>query len=373
MSDDLAKGPSSEQSVARPTLAEVARRAGVDKSTVSRALRDDSAISAETRARVQQVAAYLHYVPNANARRLSNAQTNVLAFASRAFRRNDDSDQFLMELLAVITREAVAAHFDVLLCCPEEDENDLQMYERILGGHHADGIILMDLRRNDPRLDYLCARGYPHVLFGRSDVDIRRARRYPYPWVEVDNRFGVRAGMEHLLALGHTRIAFVGGDFAEYFCVFDRHTGYHEALQSAHIANDPELFLPGPVTEAEGYRLAQHLLGHHQPPTAIFAFGDVMAAGVMRAAHEAGRVVGRDLAVVGFDGLGLGRFLTPSLTTLRQPLQEVGRSLVQLLIAQIQGNTMSDAHVLLCPELEIRASTGGVWKPSDSLSSPTPR
>lgn len=349
-----------QQPVARPTISEVARAAGVDKSTVSRALRDDGAIGRETRERIRQVADLLHYVPNASARRLTNAKTDVLAFPSRVFHQNTGADPFQLELLAVITHEAASYGFDVLLSRPDEDADDASItaFGRIMGGHHADGLIVMGLRPADPRLDYLCARGYPHVLFGRSDEDLRRAQRYPYPWVEVDNRAGARTGMEHLIALGHTRIAFLGGG-DDYLCGIDRHAGYRDALTAVHLPFDPQMCLPGEVSEAEGYRLARQALNLPDPPTALFAFSDSVAFGAMRAVRDAGGAVGRRFAVIGFDGLGLGDYLTPPLTTLRQPMAAIGRHLVQHLIGRVRGEPLAEPHLLLQPELIVRASTVG--------------
>lgn len=344
--------------VTRPTIDQVARAAGVDKSTVSRALRDDLVIGRETRERVRHVADQLHYVPNASARRLSNAKTDVLAYTSSMFRGGGGPDPFQMDLLAEVTREAAQFGFDLLLCHPEADETSLSGLGRIMGGRHADGVILMELRPNDPRLDYLRARGYPHVLFGRSDVDLQRARDYPYPWVEVDNRAGARAGMEHLIGLGHRRIAFLGGGQV-YTCDLDRQAGYRDALQAAGIAFDPRLFLPGEIAEAAGYRLTRRVLDLPTPPTAIFAFSDLIAFGAMRAARDAGREVGRSFAVLGFDGLGLGAYLTPPLTTLRQPMAMIGRQLVRQLIGLVRGEPLAEAHLLLQPELVARASTLG--------------
>ena len=348
----------STQPIVRITLSDVARAAGVDKSTASRALRDDASIGVETRLRIQQIAEQLHYVPNANAQRLSNARTNVIAFSSNVFRHGSEPDPFQLELLAVITREAAKQGFDVLLCRPEADPDNHQTFARILGGHHADGLILMDLRPADPRLDFLCARGFPHVLFGRSAEDMRRAQRYPFPWVEVDNRNGTKVGMAHLVGLGHSRIAFIGGD-QTYICDLDRHAGYRDGLATAKLAFDPDIFLPGEVAEETGYTLTRQVLDLANPPTAIFACSDIVAVGAMRAARDLGRQVGRSFAVMGFDGLGLGNFLTPALTTLRQPMAQIGEQLVQQVISVVRGTAVSPPHTLLQPELVVRASTIG--------------
>lgn len=345
----------------RVTLAKIAREAGVNKSTASRALHGDPSVADATRRRIQQLADELHYVPNASAMRLSNAQTNVLAFASHGLVwKPAGSDPFLVELLTEITQRASAHGFDVLLCRYEPGERELETYRRVVFGRYADGLILTDLRPNDPRLEYLCEQGYPHVLFGRSAADLGEARQYPYPWVEVDNRAGARLGTEHLLSLGHRRIAFVGGSEV-YFCEADRLMGYRDALEAACIPFDPQLCVGGGATheEEDGYRLTCSLLEGENPPTAVFAFSDVVATGVMQAAREMGRTIGRDFGIMGFDGLGLGNYTTPALTTLRQPIRYVGRMLVDLLHCAVTGTPPEEPHLLLQPELMVRASTIG--------------
>lgn len=343
---------------ARSTLAEVAQVAGVSKSTVSRALRGDATIGVQTRERIQQLATALNYAPNASARRLNRHATEVLAFDSQAFTRGGDAaDPFLVELLASIMREAGVAGLDVLLCQPAPEVSDLSSYRRIVGGSYADGLILTDLAVDDPRLAYLCEQRFPHVLFGRSATNLEEANAYPYPWVEVDNRAGARAGVEHLLSLGHTRIALLGFDTI-YNWQQDRVAGYRDALATAGIAVDPALMAVGGFTQDDGYRLTRMLLERGQPPTAIFAISDVLAVGAMRAARDFGLQIGREFPVMGFDGVGLGTYVTPMLTSLRQPVAQVGGMLVRLLVAFLRGDG-PPAHVLLEPELVIRASTRG--------------
>ncbi len=359
MAQSNAESLAVEPRIARPTLAQLARAAGVNKSTASRALRGDRAIGAETRERIRHLAEELHYEPNASARRLFRARTDVLAFTSPSLTRgNDGADPFLVELLSAITQEAAVHQQDVLLCSSEPGPEELDTYRRVVGGRHADGIILMDIRPRDPRLEYLRDKGYPHVLFGRAALDMDEARHYPYPWVEVDNRAGARAGTQHVIALGHTRIGFLGADKA-YICELDRLSGYCDALAAAGIAFDASLCTDGGLTQEDGYRLTRQLLEHPQPPTAIFGVSDVLAVGAMRAAQDAGHTVGRTFPIVGFDGLGLATFVSPSLTTLRQPIAYVGRKLVQLLIAMLHGAPEPESHLLLQPELIIRDSTGG--------------
>lgn len=344
---------------AHPTLAELARVAGVNKSTASRALRGDRAIGTETRERIQQLATEFNYEPNASARRLYRAQTDVLAFTSPSLTRgNDGADPFLVELLSAVTHEAALHQQDVLLCNTEPGPQELETYRRIVGGRHADGLILMDLRPDDPRLAYLREQRYPHVIFGRSSLDMDEARQYAYPWVEVDNRAGARAATAHVIARGHTRIAFLGADQA-YICEIDRFAGYRDALADAGISFDTALCTDGGLTQEDGYRLTRQLLERPQSPTAIFAVSDVMAVGAMRAAHDAGRTVGYDFPVVGFDDLGLATFVSPSLTTLHQPIAYVGRLLVQLLFGLLRGLPLAESHILLSPELIVRDSTGG--------------
>lgn len=347
-----------ETPAARPTLAQLAQAAGVNKSTASRALRGDTAIALATRVRIQELARELRYEPNASARRLFSARTDVLAFTVNDFRRRDSSsDPFLAELMEAVLHEAASHQLDVLVCRPQPGHAELDTYHRIVAGHHADGVIVMDLRPDDPRLRYLCAQGFPHVLFGRSALALDRAHEYPYPWVEVDNRAGARIGTAHLLALGHRRIAFLGcGD--DYTFERDRLAGYRDALADAGVPFAAELCTASGATQEDGYQLTEGLLALAEPPEAIFAVSDVLAAGAMRALRDAGRSVGRDFPVMGFDGLGLGAYLEPQLTTIRQPIGEVGHALVRLLVAAMRAPGPPE-HLMLPPELIVRASTVG--------------
>ncbi|HEX6541703.1 MAG TPA: LacI family DNA-binding transcriptional regulator [Ktedonobacterales bacterium] len=348
--------PPVEARAARPTLAQLAHVAGVNKSTASRALRGDTAIALATRTRIQQLARELGYEPNASARRLFYARTDVIAFTLHDFRRLESgSDPFIAELLEAVLNEAASHQLDVLICRPQPGTAELDSYHRIVGGHHVDGVIVMDLRPGDPRITYLCAQRFPHVLFGRSSLEVDQAREYPYPWVEVDNRAGARMGTEHLLALGHRRIAFLGcGDV--YTFELDRRAGYQDALAASGIPYADELCTPSGASQEDGCRLTTELLAMADPPTAIFAVSDVLAVGAMRALRDAGRTVGADFPVMGFDGLGLGAYLQPQLTTIRQPLGNVGRALVRLLVATLRSESPPE-HVMLPPELIVRAST----------------
>jgi DNA-binding LacI/PurR family transcriptional regulator len=342
----------------RPTLAELAQAAGVNKSTASRALRGDSVIASTTRARIQQLARDLEYEPNASARRLYSARTDLIAFSAPApSRAVGENDPFVVELLHAVMDEASANDLDVFVCRPKPGTLELSTYRRIVGGRHADGFILMDVRPDDARLPYLCAQRFPHVLFGRSALDLDEAHMYPYPWVEVDNRAGARIGTEHLIQLGHMRIAFLGCGDAFTFEV-DRRNGYQDALNAAGISAEPELCTPAGATQDDGYRLTRDLLVSEHPPTAIFAVSDVLAVGAMRAVHDAGVTVGREFPVMGFDGLGLGEYVQPQLTTIKQPIRQVGNLLVKLLVATLQGESAPE-HLLLPPELIVRSSTVG--------------
>ena len=347
------------QRMVRPTLLDVARAAGVDKSTASRGLRGDATIGLATRQRLQQVAAHLNYVPNASALHLRQTQTNVLAIMSSLSHQDTARDSVLMDLLPIITSAANDQGYDILLFRPGKTYTDLQPYERLVGGHYVDGIILVGIEPQDPRLDYLCAKEFPHILYGRSDRDLRQAQRYHHPWVEVDNQQGAFLATEYLLQLGHRRIAFLGTDVttdSQLICVADRHEGYSAALKAGQIAYDPALFVASVTTEEEGHTQTSRLLALPDPPTAIIT-GDAVAFGVMQAAQNVGRTIGQDFAVVGCDGLALGAFMRPTLTTLRLPFAVIGRCLVDLLVQEIQGVEQKERHILVTPELLIRDST----------------
>jgi LacI family transcriptional regulator len=187
--------------------------------------------------------------------------------------------------------------------------------------------------------------------------------RHPYfdrlNWVDVENREGARQAVAHLLALGHRRVATITGPL-HMAVALDRRDGYKQALLEAGLAVDPALIARGDFTQEGGYRAMSQLLSLPQPPTAVFVASDAMAIGALRAAREAGRAVPGDVAVVGFDDLPSAAFASPPLSTVHQPIYDLGATAANLLADRLDGAEQSSpVHICLPTRLVVRQSCGG--------------
>jgi DNA-binding LacI/PurR family transcriptional regulator len=235
----------------------------------------------------------------------------------------------------------------------------------VVGGH-VDGVLLASLHGDDPLPGILERAGVPAVLVGRptgrggpggsrrGGPPENRVARTSH--VDADNRGGARAAVAHLASRGRRRIATITGPL-DMGVGLDRLDGYRDGLAAAGLAADPGLVEPGDFTEEGGAAATARLLERPGPPVeAIFAASDLMAAGALRALRAAGRRVPEDVAVVGFEDSAVARYAQPPLTTVRQPIEEMGRQATRLLLAKVAGEA-GGMHLILDTELVVRAST----------------
>jgi LacI family transcriptional regulator len=332
----------------RPSLKDVARRAGVSYQTVSKVLNGQLRVSPDTQARIYRAIEEMDYYPNSLARRLRHARSHTIGFVILPPPQGV-SDPFFNELVAAMIEAAVQHHYDVLISVCTSLEEEISALAKLVWSGRIDGVILDSTRMADPRVRFLLERQIPFVTFGRTILD------QPYPFVDVNGYKAIHLLTRHLLERGHQRVAFIGPS-SEYFYVQDRLKGYLTALREKGLEPLPEWICLGYEREEGGYQAMETLLTLPDPPTAVVAATDRIAIGVMRRAHAAGRVVGRDLAVTGFDDLPLSAFLHPPLTTARQPIQEIGVALVEMLIAQIEAGRILPEGRLLEAEVVFRES-----------------
>ncbi len=236
--------------------------------------------------------------------------------------------------------------------CPtlHEHERELGLLDRLMHGT-TDGAILMLPTETSAELEALRRAGFPFVVLDpRVPLDDGIAS------VSAGNASGAREATQHLLGLGHRRIAAITGP-AGWTATEDRLVGYRAALAGAGIVRDASLEVRADFLVEEGYRAAQHVLGLPERPTAVFALNDNIAIGTIRAARDAGLSVPGDLSVVGFDDLEVAELVTPPLTTVRQPLAEMGRMAVSLLTRLLDGQRLEALKVELATKLIVRGST----------------
>jgi LacI family transcriptional regulator len=347
----LPRGSDSKTAVKQLTIEEIADLADVSRSTVSRVLNDHPSVRPAVRARVQQIIQEHRYTPRAAARSLASRRTNVVGLLIPRSAATIFSDPFFPHVIQGIT-ETCSNHGYFLMLSMVTAEREQDFYERVLLGRHADGLIMLSSDVDDPILPLLIRDETPLVLIGR----------HPYlpdvSSVDVDNVEGASTAVRHLIGLGHRRIATITGPL--YMAgAMDRRDGYKQALAEAAIPIRPELIVEGDFTQAGGYGRMRSLLALSEPPTAVFAASDPMAAGALRAIHDAGLDVPSEVALVSFDDLPLASVLTPPLTSVHQPLYELGATAAELLLARLeQSGEQPPTHARLKTHLVVRQSCG---------------
>jgi len=330
------------------TLEEVGALAGVSRATVSRVINGSPKVSPDVRAAVERALAKLGYTPNLAARSLVTRRTDTLALVVCEPEERIFSDPFFAAVVRGLTSAAAAADKNLVLLLAQ-DEGERERAQRYLRPEHVDGVVLMSLHGDDPLPRHLRRAGTPTVLVGRP------FGRGGIPYVDADNRGGARLAVEHLLAQGRKRVATIAGP-ANMCAGVDRLDGYRDALAAGDPDVEPALVEEGDFGEESGYAAMRRLLAASPQLDAVFAASDLMAAGALRALREAGRDVPGDVAVVGFDDVPLAAHLQPSLTTVRQPLDEMSQATADLLMHRI-AHPAERVKPIVCPTaLVVRAS-----------------
>ncbi|MER7999897.1 LacI family DNA-binding transcriptional regulator [Streptomyces sp. NPDC095613] len=337
------------------TLAVVAQRAGVSPQTVSNALNSPELLAPRTLERVRRAIEELDYRPHQAARSLRSRSSRLIGYGVQPT-PDGVSGPVMERFLHAFSDSAHRAGYRVLLfAAPGDADDETDTYAELLRERSVDAFVLSNTHRGDRRPDWLRKRGIPFVAFGRP-----WSNREAGDWVDVDGAHGTAAAVGHLVALGHRKIAFLGwprgsgvGD--------DRAQGWREAMRRHGLSARGLRASSRDDVEAAREAVGPHLTAG---VTAVVAASDTLALGCYRALRDTGRTPGRDVAVVGFDDSSAAALLTPSLTSLRQPLTEVGQVCTRLLLARIKDPRGTPEHVLLTPELIVRESTDSTAAPS---------
>jgi DNA-binding LacI/PurR family transcriptional regulator len=336
--DDLAR---------RPTVWAVAAAAGVSKTTVSRVLTGSPRVSAEARTAVERAIEALGYVPNRAARSLVTRRTDTIALIVSEPESRLFSEPFFAGTVRGINEELARTDFAFVLL---SSEGDITRIERYVKNGHADGVILMSLHKQDPLLELLTRTRTPVVLSGRPFAGEN------VPYVDADNRAGAASAVRHLVERGRKRIVTIAGP-EDMPVGLDRLDGFRDALPAANKRSWRRMVAHGDFSEDSGERAMQELLRRVPDLDAVFAASDLMAVGALRALRAAGRKVPDDVAVVGFDDSHAARLTDPQLTTVRQQMEEIGRSLARVLLTQLSNPGKRPASLIVPTELVIRDST----------------
>jgi LacI family transcriptional regulator len=333
--------------MARVTIREIADLAGVSIATVSRVVNGHSDVSEETRDTVMRIVREHGYATNRSARGLSAGRTGLVGVLVPLV--------YPVYFSAILSGAAEALYEQELrlVLSPTQHEHDreVSLLDRLMHGM-TDGALIVLPEESSDELARLLEQGYRFVV-----VDPRLPLDERVPSVSAAHASGADQAMSHLLGLGHRRIAAITGPRG-WVATEDRRRGYHAALAAQGILPEPSLEVEADFEIGPGRAAAGHLLDLHDPPTAIFAFNDNLAIGALQAARDRGLRVPGDLSVVGFDDVEPATIVTPTLTTVRQPLAEMGRTAVSLLMRLLERQRFETLRVELATRLVVRESTG---------------
>jgi len=333
------------------TLKDIANRLNISVTTVSRGLAGYDDVAPDTRQRILETAEVMGYHPNLTARRLQKQRTDTLGFIMPTHGPRF-SDPFFSEFLAGVGNEAAVHEYDLLVSAHNPNsKEEIQAYEKATRGGWVDGLIVVRTRVNDGRIQHLCQHDFPFVSFGRTDDHLE------FPFVDEDSETGMRLLVQHFIDLGHRHIAYIrppaGLMFGRY-----RVKGYQDTMAENGLFVAPGWIVEGDLTQRGGAEQVEPLLALDPRPTTILAGNDLMAFGVINRLQQLGIQVGDEIAVAGFDDIPLAEHFHPSLTTIHQPIYDIGRRTCAMLIDIINGRSPEDPYELLTPNLVIRASSG---------------
>jgi DNA-binding LacI/PurR family transcriptional regulator len=373
------------RSAGRPTLDEVAALAGVGRGTVSRVVNGSPQVSPAARAAVERAIVKLGYVPNRAARSLVTRRTDSVALVVSESEERVFGEPFFAGIVRGISSGLLDSPLQLWLAMAQSPA-ERERVEHHLTSQHVDGVLLLSLHDSDPLPTLLSERQLPVVLGGRParmmppawsdpgsrvslDGDGTAGKLAPAdakrggtgeaklePWfVDVDNAGGARQAVAHLAASGRRRVANIAGP-QDMGVGLARLAGYREACAEAGLPIDEDMIAYGDFSEPSGVAAMRQLLARRPDLDAVFIASDLMAAGALRALREAGKRVPEDVAVVGFEDSAVARQTDPPLTTVHQPVEEMGRQMARLLVSRIREDQLAQPFVLLDTHLVVRQS-----------------
>lgn len=332
------------------TLEKIAAIAGVSRSTVSRVVNNEPNVQEDTRAQVWEVIHRMGYQPNAAARSLAGRRSQILGIVIPQPVNSLFVDPFFPLLLQGASEET-SRHGYLLMMSMLDRLAERGFYQRAVRSRAMDGLIISSAVMDDPLIPWLLEDQVPFVSVGRLP------KHSGVSSVDVDNLHGARIAVNHLLAAGKQHIATITGPL-NTIAGLDRLEGYKTALCSADKTVDNSLIAEGDFTETGGYNAMNKLLDSE--PDAVFVASDLMAFGAIRALQQAGRRVPDDVAIVGFDDAQIATLTEPKLTTIRQPILELGRAAVNLLCCLVEQDDFPPQQQTLSTELVVRDSCGSI-------------
>lgn len=331
----------------RLTLEDVGNLAGVSRSTVSRVINGEGSVSDAVRLRVEEIIRQTGYTPNAAARSLVSNRTGVIGLVIPSGVHNLFEDPYFARLIQGVTTASNRARTTLSLFLFENQDEEKNLYPRVVESGFLDGVIVTATRSGDPLIPRIAASSLPTVIVGRPGVD-------GVSFVDVDNRGGAREAARHLAEIGCSTIGCIRAPESTTTGQ-DRLAGFIEGLAEQGRALPARLIADGDYSESSGHDGMVKLL--EQGVDGVFVASDTMALGAMRAVRDSGMSIPSDVAIVGFDGFSASEASSPSLTTLRQPVAQTAMEAVEMLMRGVENGSVESEHTVLPVELVVRQST----------------
>jgi len=335
------------------TIKEVALTAGVSYQTVSKVINHQIQVTKETEKRIWDAVNALGYKPSYTARSLRSQRSYTIGYSwppTPDGQTNSILDTFLQNMFL-----AAEAHGYYLLSFPYHDntQKHLDTYSEMIDTGRVDGFVMSSIEYNDPRVLLLLERNFPFVTFGRSNPNLS------FSWIDVDGGEGFRQETNHIISQGHYKIGVLAWP-EDSRVGNNRISGYFSVMEQNGIQVNPEWIRRGQGCFDFGYQATLELLELPEDirPTALITMNDMMAVGAIQAVKNRGLIIGKEFAIGGFDDFPMAQYIDPPLTTIRQPIVEVGQQIIDLLVAKINCEEPCEPQtVMLEPELIIRRST----------------
>jgi DNA-binding LacI/PurR family transcriptional regulator len=329
------------------TIADIARLANVSQMTVSRVLNKEDLVAKETAERIRKIIDEVGYQPNLIARSLTSKQSMLIGVSIP--RTESILDEYIAQVLSGILTIIKDSNYRVMLFLVDLDREQDTFYVDIIRRNMIDGLLLFKTKVDDPKLSVLAKSNRSFVLINHKKID------EGYNFIDTHNEQGARMAVKYLHELGHREIAFVAGSMNETNAR-DRLNGFKKAMKDLGLPCQDNCIVYGDFNRDKAYNEVGKLLALENRPSAIFCSDDYMAIAAMERIKETGLEVPNDIAVIGFDNIELSAYVQPALTTIQQPLEELGIKSMELLLDIINGRQKSPVHKILDVKLVKRQS-----------------
>lgn len=334
------------------SLKKIAEELGLSLTTVSRALNGYPEVAESTRQAVRAAAERLRYAPNASARGLARGRADAVGVVF-PITTSDLGDEQFLEVAASMSERFIREGMDLLIISASA-RDELAAYERAITGRRIDAFVVARTRVQDVRLNLLQERGVPYVAYGRTET----FQPHEYAWFDFDNQAGARMAAQRLLDLGHRNLGFLGAP-PEYNFGAQRFAGFRDTVVAGGGRLAPESVQRCALDRRSGYGAMQRLLSLENRPTAVLVDNNLAGVGAVHAVLHSGLLLGRDLSVIVYDGLGADSVIRSAITSVKQPTPaSTGTTIAELTLARLRGEPVAQLHELRMPALEAGDSDG---------------